>query len=213
MISRSKTQTRSPNSPTPRLADPISEGIRKARRKPREWGTNREVLGIARRLVKEMGITKPSELQAADSGLYSILQRRTLLGEVKFERRQRVWGTDIEVLGIARRFIHGSRITNPFELKKADRGLYAALSERKLLHEVEFEKRQGQRTWGTDGEVDDFARRFMQEKRITKRSELARTDSGLYRVLGKRGLLDQVFAHMETDPGEALVLGAESARD
>ena len=53
---------------------------------------------------------------------------------------------------------------------------------------------RGRRLWSrmSDEEVVEVARKFMEEKGITGRKELEKADQGLYQVLRKRGLLDEV---------------------
>ncbi len=52
----------------------------------------------------------------------------------------------------------------------------------------------GRRMWSrmSDEEVVEYARKVMKENEISGRTELKETDSGLYKVLRERGLLDEV---------------------
>ncbi len=172
--------------------------------KLRSWKdmSNTEVVEFAQKFMEENGITWRSELKKADCGLYGVLKRRGLLGEVGFEekkRKERIWTKmdEEEIVEVARRSVKEREITERDELKKTDSGLYEVLRKRGLLDKVGLEERK--RAWNkmSDEEVVEFAQKFMEKKKITGRIGLQKADSGLYEVLRKRGLLDRVFAHIE----------------
>jgi len=52
----------------------------------------------------------------------------------------------------------------------------------------------GRRLWSkmSDEQIVEFARKAIEEKRISRRNELKNTNSGLYEILRKKGLLDDV---------------------
>jgi hypothetical protein len=71
------------------------------------------------------------------------------------------------------------------------------LWKRKLIDRVGLEKKV--RDWASmnDEELVGFAKRFIEEKKITGRNEVAKADHGLYQALRKRKLIDVVFVPME----------------
>ncbi len=181
----------------------------------RRWGTDEEVLEAARTFIEENGIKNRCRLEKADSGLYSVLRSRKLLDAVCFKERRelREWGSDENVLGIARRFIEEEGIKNRKGLETADQGLYHVLARRGLLDGMTFEKRLKHRKWGTDEELVGFAMGFMGENGILGRSELKNADYGLYQVLTARKLLDHVFASIDQDKHQQAVHGVLDAMD
>ncbi|MFH1684881.1 MAG: hypothetical protein ABH983_01105, partial [Candidatus Micrarchaeota archaeon] len=109
-------------------------------------------------------------------------------------RGRRLWNKvdDKKIVEFAKRVMKEKAIIGRRELEKADCGLYHILLRRGLIDEVGFEQKQ--RSWKdmSDGEVVEFAKIVVKGKEITERNELQKADSGLYRVLWKRGLLDEV---------------------
>ena len=71
-----------------------------------------------------------------------------------------------------------------------------------LTEEGELEKNPNQRrspaflSKMTDDEFVNYAKEIIREAGITSRYELAKKDGGLYQELGKRGLIDRVFAEI-----------------
>ncbi len=103
--------------------------------------------------------------------------------------------SDEEVTRYAQKLKEDDGICGKGELQKADSGLYEILRKRGLLEKVGFEEKRGKlRSWKNivDEKVVEYARKVMEEKGIRGRHELEKDDSGLYRVLRKRGLLDEV---------------------
>ncbi|MFH1685198.1 MAG: hypothetical protein ABH983_02730 [Candidatus Micrarchaeota archaeon] len=107
---------------------------------------------------------------------------------------RRVWSkmSDEQIVELAKKVMEENGITGRKKLINADRGLYSALHKRRLLDKVEFEDKL--RFWNglSDDDIVEFARKTMEENEISGRSELEKADSGLYSVLGKRGLLDEI---------------------
>jgi hypothetical protein len=58
---------------------------------------------------------------------------------------------------------------------------------------------RGRSLWSkiTDGQIVEYAKKVMEEKEITGRKELQKTDSGLYSVLKRRRLIDRTFAQLD----------------
>ncbi|MBU1681908.1 hypothetical protein KKE38_03745 [Candidatus Micrarchaeota archaeon] len=166
------------------------------RRKKRSWKemSDEKIVEFTRRLMEEKKITGRSELEKADSGLYTVLRERRLLGKIKFEQKKRFWRDlgDEEIIELARRLMKEKGVSSKSELKETDKGVYIVLLRRGLIDNVGFEEKR--RSWEdmSDEEVVEFARKVMKEKDITRRRELEKDDYGLYSVLKKRGLLDEV---------------------
>ncbi len=173
-------------------------------KKRRAWRdlNDEEIVEFAQKFMEEKGISGRGELSLTISGLYRALKKRRLLDEVGFEekrRKRRSWRdvTDDEVVEIAKRVMEQEGISRRSELEKIDSGLYLILMKRNLCDKVGFENKE--RSWKelSDEEVVEIARRVVKENNIIKRDELKKTDSGLYEVLRKRGLLDSAFAKLD----------------
>ncbi|MBU0527726.1 hypothetical protein KKE92_04555 [Candidatus Micrarchaeota archaeon] len=159
--------------------------------------SDEQVVGFAKKLIKERGITGVNELGQIDSGLHRILRIRELFCAVGFEnrpRKRRSWKSmnDEEIVEYAKKVMTEKKITGIGELGRTDPGLHTILTKRGLLDQVGFEEKY--RNWK---DMDDegligLTRRTMKSKDITGRSELQESDPGLYRVLVKRNLLDKV---------------------
>ena len=187
-------------------------------RKKRAWKSmiDEEVLILARKLKEEMNITRRKKFENADSGLYRALKKRRLIDEVGFEDKQRSWKhmSDEEIIDIARKLVEEKKISGKGGIRKADSGLYNILRKRGLFAKVGFEDEY--RSWESmdDEEVIEIARKVMEEKGISWRSELRKADQGAYNVLRKRGLLGRAFAHIEqqkTDSARDAVIDALEA--
>jgi hypothetical protein len=110
-------------------------------------------------------------------------------------RGARKWNAlgDCELIRYASWKLASEGITGRTELAKTDGGLYGTLQRRKLLGELGLEDKRGEvRDWASfsDKELTRFAMRFIAEKGILGRTELAKADSGLYQALNVRTLLD-----------------------
>ncbi len=175
----------------------------------KDW-SNEEIVEFAQKVMEEKKITSRGELSDTDSGLYNVLGRRGLLDGIEFEEKRgerRSWDgmADEEIVEYARRFMEENGISGRSELQKNGSGLYGVLYKRGLLGKVGFEEKQRKhRPWKdmSDEEVVEYARRVMEENGITGRKELITTDSGLYQVLRRRGLLDRVFALVDQERNE-----------
>ncbi len=170
----------------------------------RSWKSmsDEEVVELAKKLMEENGVSGKGELSEIDSGLYTILYNRGLLGEVGFEEKLRSWKemSDTDVVELAKKIMEEKEITGRSELEKADSGLYVILRVRGLIEEVGVvEKRRKGRAWSkmSDEEVVEFAQEFIKEKGITEKNELRKAHTAVYRVLRRRGLLDRAFAQIE----------------
>ena len=62
---------------------------------------------------------------------------------------------------------------------------------------TQVSKKRKQRKWGSDEEVLAHARRFIEEKGMRSGYGLQKADPGLYAVLSRRGLLEQVAEKKE----------------
>ncbi|MBU1682218.1 hypothetical protein KKE38_05360, partial [Candidatus Micrarchaeota archaeon] len=179
----------------------------KKRRKYRSWSSisDEEIVGLAKKTMTENDVCARYEFRNVDQGLYDILKTRGLLGKVGFKKKLRPWKdmSDEEIVELARRVMKEQRITGKGELQKKDVGLYYILRRRKLVEKVGFEtKIRKRRSWKDmdNEEIVRFARKVIEEKEISGRSELCKADSGLYLILRKKGLLDEVgFKEMKIE--------------
>ena len=107
---------------------------------------------------------------------------------------RRLWSkmSDKQITEYARRVVGEKGIIGRTELSKADTGLYQVLRKKQLLDNVGFEERY--RSWRDmeDEEIVELARKLMEERGISGKKELERSDTGLHSVLRARGLLDEV---------------------
>jgi len=164
--------------------------------KQKSWKeiSDEKVVELAKKIMGERGISSKMELKKADSGLYSVLKRRELLDEVGLEGKQKSWKEmgDTEIVEFVRKVMREKKIDTRGKLQKADGGLYTTLRRRELLDRIRFEEKQ--RSWEdmSDEEVIEVVRKVMREKKITSKRELKEADRGLYSVLRKRGLLEEV---------------------
>jgi len=153
-----------------------------------------QIVELAKATMKEGNIKGRQELSKANKRLYRVLIKRGLSGEIDFENKVRSWSekSDEEVVELARRIIEIEKIEERSGLERADSGLYKVLLTRGLLGDVGFKKKV--RSWKdmSDEQIIEYAKKVMEEKKITRRGELQRTDHGLYEVLRKRKLLDEV---------------------
>ncbi len=185
---------------------PLAEGLQvtvptdsRGRRLWRKM-SDENIVELARRVMKEQGISGKEELQKTDVGLYFILRRRKLVEKVGFEtkiRKRRSWKdmSDEEIIELARRVMKEKNISGRGEMRGVDGGLYNILRKRRLLDHVRFEEKiKKGRSWADmdNEEIIELARRVMKEKNISGRGELENADPGVYTVLRTRGLLNKV---------------------
>ncbi|MBU1681934.1 hypothetical protein KKE38_03880 [Candidatus Micrarchaeota archaeon] len=174
-------------------------GFAQKKRKPRSWKdrTDEEVVEFARKVLKENEITRMSELNQIDSGLYVVLRERGLFDRVGVEGRRRSWKimSDEKIVELAKKVMEDEGLTERGELRKIDLGLYYILRRRKLLDKIDFDNKiREKRSWKlmSDEEIVELARKVMRNNMITMRIGLQAADCGLYNVLRKRGLLDEL---------------------
>ncbi len=180
--------------------EPLAEGLQVEvpldSRGRRMWSkmSDEEIIRFAQKTMTERKITGRNDLQKADPPLYAVLLKRGLLGEVGFKEKVRSWKgmSDEEIVEHAVKFIEKEEVEGKKELCKADPGLYDVLRKRGLLDEIGLETKR--RSWKemNDEEIVEFARKVMKERRITRKNEMEREDSGLYEVLRTSRLLDKV---------------------
>ncbi len=167
--------------------------------------SDEELIELAKKVMRENGISGRKELEDINSGIYNNLRKRGLLSRIGFERKRkkkRSWNdvSDEELLELARKLIEENGICSRLKFKGADSGLHEVLRLRNLLDMIKFkEKRRIHASWKdmTDEEIVEFARKLIRDKDITTRKELRTENHGLLAVLGRRGLLTRAFAHIE----------------
>ncbi|MBU0533061.1 hypothetical protein KKB44_06230 [Candidatus Micrarchaeota archaeon] len=183
-------------SPRTSRREPLAEAIQK---RPHGFFTkmsDKELVGYAKRIIEEKKISGRKELQEVDGSLYNVLLKRNLLDTFGFGRKKegRNWKamTDEEIVRYAKTFMREREITGRAEVYRADKALYEVLRRRKLLDEVGFEEKQ--RDWSSmsDEEIVRYVRKFIEESGITRPRELQDTNSWLYGVLWRRGLLRSI---------------------
>ncbi len=167
--------------------------------KLRVWGAmgNEELVAHAQEFIAEVEIDGRINLQKEDSKLYQALRRRKLLDAVGLEKKRRDWGGmgDNVLVAQAREFIAERGIGSRTHLAKEDAGLCDVLRRRELMEAIGLPDLRGQvRDWTRmDGEeLVVYTIRFIYENGIGGKKELSDADPGLYRVLRKRGLLDEI---------------------
>jgi hypothetical protein len=205
-----------PETSKPARMEPLDEGFIRTSR-GREWSRmgKETLVAHAKEFIAEKGISGRKELKKADKGLYDVLRKMELLDDVGLEEKNRDWaGMGMgKLVAHAKEFIAEKRINGRWELQKADPGLYEALRGRKLLDEVGLEYlRREMRDWAVMGkeELVAHAKKFIGEKEISGRAELAKADLGLYQALLKRKLLDEVgLEYLRREMRDWAVMGKE----
>jgi len=156
--------------------------------------TKAELLGYARKMMKEKGINGRAELAKAERGLYKALNKGGMLAKVGFKMKQRDWASmsDSELVECAKKFISEKAIADLKRLRKADSGLHSALFKRGLLDRIGFEIKN--RKWGdfSDERLLAHAREFIEKNGIASISQLKKADKGLETVLRKRRILNKL---------------------
>jgi len=177
----------------------------------RHWAimSDDELVAFAQEHVEANGIRNRRGLYKADPGLYkALIGRRNSSGKrlidgIHFNERRkekRDWASmsDDELVAFAQEHVDGKIIRNRYGLVKVDRGLYQILQRRKdgsgekLIERVVFE--EGRRDWASmsDEEIIAYAKRAISDRCIGSRKGLAEEDWGLYQVLLKRKLIDEL---------------------
>jgi hypothetical protein len=171
----------------------------------RRWSlySDEELISHAQKLVDESGIRNREELRGKDSGLYGALHTRKLLEFVVFEvrkKKRRNWNQMKRsvIVSYAKKVIKSKGIKNRIGLEKEDGGLYNALRKRKLLDRVGLPSsrasKKARRKWAAMSKVElvAAARRIIQERGITSRTELRNKEHGLYAALSRKKLLGKI---------------------
>ena len=65
----------------------------------------------------------------------------------------------------------------------------------------------------SDDELLDHTKKYIDDRHISGKMELANADNGLYKVLLKRKLIKSVFALIESEKSSKSVLGVVEALD
>ncbi len=162
----------------------------------RQWDkvSDAEIVEIVKRVMKDRKIYGKKELRKVDSGLYDILTKRGLIGDVGFARKRRSWTkmSDEEIIELARKLMEENKISGKKELRDIDGSLYQVLTRRGLLDDIGFVRKK--RSWigMSDDEIVEATRRFMKRKGIRWKKDLEKADRGLYEVLIERKLLGKI---------------------
>lgn len=153
-----------------------------------------EIVVYAQRFMRENGITGKTELIKTKPGIYRILRNSGLLDKVGFVPKKKQWKEmdDDEIVAYAVKWMQKEGVKTRGELQNKYNKLYKVLRKRNLLDEIDFECTS--RNWGkkSNDEILAITRRFMKKNGIKSRTELAKSDHGLYLILRKRGLLGKV---------------------
>lgn len=182
---------------------PISESIVPlepgGRRKWRALN-DEELVSYAQCFVNMHGLRRRIELRRADEGLLSSLDDRGLIGRIDFEDRRRDWKSrsDEEILAMVKEFVERNDIKSKMDLKKADQGMHQILCVRGILEKVGLAG--SIRSWASvdNSEIIEIAKELIEERGIEGRKELGEADMGLYLILLKRGLIDEVGLKVKT---------------
>ncbi len=186
-----------------RTRTPILESIVPLNaRGQRNWGGmgNETLLAHARWKIHDEKIGGREELRRVDRGLGSALKRRNLLdavglGDYRGKRRDWAGMREDMLVAHAKKVIAETGLAKRGELAKADRQLYQALWRRGLLEKVGLgESKEKLRNWANVGkdEIIALARAFISERGIRGRRALWKSDRGLYAILRRNKLLEDV---------------------
>lgn len=153
-----------------------------------------DLVSHAQKFIHEKRIKSRGALQNLDSGLYTILIKRKLLDEIKFEQVTRKWSSfsDADIVSHVKKFVVKNNIKTKSGLEAADNGMYVILRKRKLLDQFKFDEQR--RDWSSfsDSNLILYAQKFVDDNQITNQSSLKDMDSGLCAILRTRNLLHQV---------------------
>lgn len=168
----------------------------------RDWArmTDEELLSHAKRIIEENGMCTKKGFLGVAGGLAAALRKRGLLGKVEFGGKRRDWASmsDEEIILYAKRTIERGGIMNSNQLRWADSGLLIVLYNRGLIGRIGFKSKK--RSWKiSDDELVEHARSFLEENGIRGKGGLREADYGLYSVLCKRRLIDQVLADIKME--------------
>jgi len=183
------------------FGSPMAEGVRPLeKRQIQNWRklSDDEILAFAKRYAMENGISTVSSLSNKAHGLYNSLKKRGLLEAIIPKVLLRNWSSvsDDEIVRIAKDYMKDKGITGKKDLAIDDVGLYKIIMKRKLSGRIGFQLKRSRecRSWLTmsDGEIVDYALKFLKENEISSRNKLYETDVGLYEAVRKRGLFDRI---------------------
>jgi len=164
--------------------------------------SDEDVLFYAKKLIEEKSIPTSNILRKIDGSLFNNLLKRELLEVVFPDKRVcRKWisKTNEEVIEYANDSISKNKIKNRIALEKLDPGLVRVLRYRGLLDIVIPDKLGRQWSKMSDEKIISYTENLMEKKGITTRPELKEEDTGLYRVLYVRGLMDAVLPSSKRD--------------
>ena len=182
-----------------KLLDRPELGLEQKKRNNWRAMSDDELLNHVDNIVKDERLGQKSELENAHGGLYCVLQKRKLLGRIKFlkEKKERAHGffssmADAELVDYTKAIMKESGIDGRGNLEKLDSGLYQILRKRGLLDMVSVRKR-AQWKLLNDEELFEQADAIMKEEKIGKKTELKNSHPALYQALCKRNLIDSLF--------------------
>ncbi|MFH1685390.1 MAG: hypothetical protein ABH983_03720 [Candidatus Micrarchaeota archaeon] len=107
---------------------------------------------------------------------------------------RRLWSkmSDTEIVEHVTKMMEERGISGKTELRKADSGLYYILIRREVHGKIGFDEKR--RPWKdlSDEELVEYVRKVLTENEITEKGELYKLDSGLYSLLQRRGLIEEI---------------------
>jgi hypothetical protein len=160
-----------------------------------------ELVAYAEKFVEENEIARRSGndgLSSMNGGLYQALRTRRdkdgqrLLDRIEFSEGLVSWQdkSNEELVETAKMEMSRLGVESSTELEREDRNLYQALVKRGLTGEVGFKRKY--RDWKEIENPDllEMCKSLVEARNIRNRSELMGANSGLYRELERRKLLD-----------------------
>jgi hypothetical protein len=133
-----------------RLNKQLIERIR-FKKAVRRWRlmTDDQLCSFARAFIFKTSIRNKYGLYKTDSGIYTVLKKRRLLGRIKFEEKRRraiAWKNmeNEEIIELAKTFIIENGIRRRSDLLKEYKALYEVLRKRHLIHAVFADIEQSQ---------------------------------------------------------------------
>jgi hypothetical protein len=176
--------------------------------------SNDELISFARTFVDKEKITGKKQLRKRNGGLYSALWGRKLLNKIGFQNNFVDWASmeNNQILIRAKEYIQKNKITGRHQLSKRNLSLYAILLRRGLLDRIGLNSK---RRWASlnDEELIQYTRKFIEGKEADGKRYLCTKDKGLYSVLLRRKLLDQVLSEIEESKQHQLQAGLQQAAD
>ena len=162
-----------------------------------------QLVHFAQGHIRENGIASRRELRASITSMYLTLRSRNLLDRVLQSKKLTLPGRsfskmpDDQLVECTERILTEKGIGSRSDLSKSDHGLYKALLKRNLLDRLNLPGLH--RDWESmsDDQLIQYTRAFISEKGIVSRTELSKSDGGLYFIILKRDLIDRIFAPIE----------------